>query len=99
MERDGISKACTTKVIMKSPETSTEAIPEIDSGKVSLGLGSFFFSLFFLNKDFTWIWAMGRSSSLSSGPRSSQQSAISTQPIHIPICEKAAKNLATDDAD
>src|SRR5215467_7944455 len=51
MERDGISKCCTMKVRMNSPTTSTEAIPAIDSGKVSLGRsGLSFLSEFLFNK-------------------------------------------------
>src|SRR5437588_8207337 len=79
MERDGISKACTTKVMMKSPDTSTEAIPEIDSGNVSLGLASFFFSLCFLNK--------GLSLNMGYGPKVAVyhlgKEAVSHQPLTI----------------
>src|SRR5690348_18382414 len=42
-----------------------------------------FFLLFavFFEQGFSWIWAMGRSSSLSSGPKSSQQSGSGDQKI------------------
>src|SRR5215475_1766973 len=43
MEREGISKCCTIKVKINSPTTSTEAMPAIDSGSVSLGRGGFSF--------------------------------------------------------
>src|SRR6185312_10128019 len=56
MERDGISKCWTIKVRIKSPTTSTDAMPAIDSGNVSFGRSGF--SRFLLNngKDIFLNW-------------------------------------------
>ena len=49
MDSDGISKACTMNVRMNNPDTSTEAIPAIDSGRLSFFFSGFF-SLLLSNK-------------------------------------------------
>src|SRR5689334_5900834 len=42
MEPEGISNACTTKVMMNSPATNTEAMLAMDSGSVSFRFSGFF---------------------------------------------------------
>src|SRR5215831_2496924 len=42
-----MANACITKVMMNKPETSTAAMPEIDSGRVSFLFSGFFVESFF----------------------------------------------------